>query len=90
MVKKIKIKKAIRPLAPTDRVATETVMRHDADNKCIAVKIEYNEISGKDTANWRVILTEEDASKFATAWKKNKGSAVAGILSRGDLLAERH
>jgi len=90
VAKKIKIKKAIRPNAPTDRVATEVFMRHDADLKCTHAKIEYNEISGKDTASWRVILTEDDASKFATAWKKNKGTAVTAILSRGDLLAERH
>ena len=90
MATKITIKNAVRPVAPTVRLVTEVYMRHDADLKCTHAKIEYGEVTGKETVNWRVILTDEDAAKFATAWKASKPAAVAAILSRGDLRAERH
>ncbi len=86
----VKIKNAVRPPAPSGRIVTEVSFRFNEKLDCILAKIEYGEVSGAETVNWRAMLDGPEAKAFATAWAKGKAAAVSKILAAGDLRSERH
>ncbi len=85
----IQITNPIRPAAPSGRELVveqpAVVLYHNADLKCVHVKIEYFEITGEEKIQFRSDLTGTAAAAFEVSWKADKKAAVTKWLKKRDL-----
>lgn len=86
---KVTITNPIRPPAPSGRelvtAQPAVVLYFNADLKCVHVKLEYFEIVGDDSIQFRTDLTGTGAAAFYTAWKAGNAAAVTKWLKKRDL-----